>query len=192
MKAEHIRILANIFDKPGASARTRLIAMRRLCRSFTEQLDGIRAERRALRRQAGKLRPFLPFTRLAVEDLESQASAHRSPAKADLCLALASFGRILVLDRDGMAESLGFDGVCDLLNVNPAHRGAARRETCVRLSEIVFVDGLEDSAEHQGDDWKDGPLFNACHYAMVEFIRSNTAETRAALKEPPRLRLVRR
>lgn len=197
MKAEHLRILADLSARPTASARTRLIAIRRLCRAFALELDAIHAERRALRRQAGKLRPFLPFTRLAVADLERQAANHRSDAKNDLCQALAGFGRMLTLDRDRMIASLGFDGLCDLLNVNPVHREELRQRERVELSDIVFVEGLEDSAEHQGEDWKDGPLFNACHYAMMELIRARrllpvlSASARPFAPRPPlKLRVV--
>ncbi|SFL45112.1 hypothetical protein [Azotobacter beijerinckii] len=193
MKAEHLHILADLSAQPTTSARTRLIAIRRLCRAFTRELDAIRAERRALRRQAGKLRPFLPFTRLAVADLERQAVSHRSDAVEDLCQALASLGRILVQDREGMAESLGFDGLCDLLNVNPRHRHEAHRAERCGFLEVIFVEGLEDSAEQRGGGWRDGPLFNACHYAMMEVIRANAAESRApAAQQPPKLRLVKR
>ncbi|GAB3394968.1 hypothetical protein [Azotobacter armeniacus] len=197
MKAEHLHILADLSARPTASARTRLIAIRRLCRAFALELDAISAERRALRRQAGKLRPFLPFTWLAVDELERQAADHRSEVKNDLCQALAGFGRMLMLDHKRMIESLGFDGLCDLLNVNPVHRNEIRRREHAELSEIVFVEGLEDSAEHQGADWKDGPLFNACYYAMMELIRTRpqlpvlfASDKPFGPKLPPRLRIV--
>lgn len=47
--------LCNIGMKPGISAATQLITTRRICRAIADQLDVIRSERRALRRQAGKL-----------------------------------------------------------------------------------------------------------------------------------------
>ncbi|MFD1692214.1 hypothetical protein ACFSHR_13910 [Azotobacter chroococcum] len=137
MKAEHLRLLVELSDRPTATVRTRLIAIRRLCRVLAQELDVIRAERRALRRQAGRLRPFLPFTKLAVADLERQAASHRYDAMNDLCQALASFGRLLVLGRKEIAGALGFDGLCDLLNVNPVQRVALRGEGlsgCWRLS----------------------------------------------------------
>ncbi|WKN22418.1 hypothetical protein [Azotobacter vinelandii] len=171
MKAEHLHLLADISSRPTATARTRLIAIRRLCRAFTQELEAIDAERRALRRQAGRLRVFLPFTGLAVSDLERQASACRRDARHDLRRALASFGRRLMRERQGISETLGFDDLCDLLNVNPVHRGALCRRTGAGFAEIVFIEGLEDSAEHQGRDWKDGPLFNACYYAMIGLLR---------------------
>ncbi|NHN79306.1 hypothetical protein HA520_18825 [Azotobacter chroococcum] len=193
MKAEHLRLLVELSDRPTATVRTRLIAIRRLCRVLAQELDVIRAERRALRRQAGRLRPFLPFTKLAVADLERQAASHRYDAMNDLCQALASFGRLLVQGRKEIAGALGFDGLCDLLNVNPVQRVALRGEGPVRLLELVFVEALEDSAEHQGESWKDGPLFNACHYAIVEFIHANAADARRApVVSPPKLRLVKR
>ncbi|WP_244307115.1 hypothetical protein [Azotobacter salinestris] len=96
-----------------------------------------------------------------------------------------------------MIEPLGFDGLCDLLNVNPVHRSELRRRTRVGLVEIVFIEGLEDSAEHQGDDWKEGPLFNACYHAMIELFRERrpspaqaTSCSLPAKRPAPRLRVV--
>ncbi|MFB8830737.1 hypothetical protein ACE0DR_18540 [Azotobacter sp. CWF10] len=196
MKAEHLHRLADISARPTATARTRLIAIRHLCRAFARELKAIDAERRALRRQAGKLRAFLPFTRLAVSNLERQAGTCRSDAKSDLCRALASLGRRLMRDQK-MIEPLGFDSLCDLLNVNPVHRSELCRHARAGLAEIVFVEGLEDSAEHQGDDWKEGPLFNACYHAMIERLRERrqspalaTSCSPPAKRPAPRLRVV--
>ncbi len=189
MKAEQLHILAELSARSTASAHTRLIAIRRLCRVLAHELEDIRAERRALRRQAAKLKPFLPFTRLAMADLERQAACHRSAAMGDLCRALAILGRRLLQDREEMAETLGFDGLCDLLNVNPCHRHEAREAGQCGLLGVIFVEGLEDSAEQRGNDRRDGPLFNACHYAMVEFLRASSVGARAPM-QPPKLSLV--
>lgn len=68
--------LCNIALKPGVSATTQLITSRRICRAIADQLDFIRSERRALRRQAGKLKAFFPFTRQAIAELEERAQEH--------------------------------------------------------------------------------------------------------------------
>ncbi|MNG17146.1 hypothetical protein D3C84_1011110 [compost metagenome] len=67
--------------------------------------------------------------------------------------------------------TLGFDAVCDLLNVNRVEREQARAEGVADLAEMIFVRNLEDSASHRGEDWKRGPLFDACLAAMAEFMR---------------------
>lgn len=170
MKAAHVRTLANIASKPSASPSVKLVAARRVCRLFCLELDTITAERRALRRQAAKLRAFLPFTAATVADLEQQADNHMIHSAANLRTALAGFGRVLVLDAEGVAAALGFDAVCDLLNINPAHREQARKDGGESLRGLVFIAGAEDSAEQHAADWNNGPLFRACLLAMREFM----------------------
>nr|WP_314658193.1 hypothetical protein [uncultured Pseudomonas sp.] len=163
--------LCDIASKPGISASTQLITTRRICRNIGRNLDSIRAERRAMRRHAGKLKAFLPFTRQAIADLEQRAQTHRSDERAKALVALAGFGQSLLFDHDGLAQALGFERLCDLLNVNTVEREQARREGVTNLEDLVFTHALEDSAERRGQDWNDAPLFNACHAAMADFIR---------------------
>ena len=70
--------LCNIALKPGVSATAQLVTTRRICRAIAEQLDVVCSERRALRRQAGKLEAFLPFTPHAIAELEERAQEYRS------------------------------------------------------------------------------------------------------------------
>lgn len=163
--------LCDIAAKPGISASTQLITTRRICRNISSNVDSIHAERHAMRRQAGKLKAFLPFTRQAIADLEEQAQTHRSVERAKALVALAGFGQSLLLDHDGLGQSLGFERLCDLLNVNALEREQARRDGITSLSDLVFIHALEDSAERRGQEWNDAPLFNACHAAMADFIR---------------------
>lgn len=163
--------LCDIASKPGISASTQLITTRRICRNISRNLDAIHAERRAMRRQAGKLKAFLPFTRQAIADLEEQAQTHRSVERAKALVALAGFGQSLLFDRDSLAQALGGERLCDLLNVNTVERQQARRDGITTLNDLVFTHALEDSAERRAQDWNDAPLFNACHAAMTDFIR---------------------
>lgn len=163
--------LCDIALKAGISASTQLITTRRICRNIGRNLDSIRAERRAMRRQAGKLKAFLPFTRQAIADLEQQAMAHREDEWSKAKAALAGFGQSLLFDHDGLARALGFDRMCDLLSVNTVEREQARRDGSTSLEGLVFTHALEDSAERRGQDWNEAPLFNACHAAMADFIR---------------------
>ncbi|MFJ3075300.1 hypothetical protein [Pseudomonas sp. NPDC087029] len=163
--------LCDIALKPGISASTQLITTRRICRNISRNLDSIHAERRAMRRQVGKLKAFLPFTRQAIADLEEQAQTHRSVERAKALVALAGFGRSLLFDHDGLAQALGFERLCDLLSVNTVERERARQEGVTNLEGLVFTHALEDSAERRAQEWNDPPLFNACHAAMADFIR---------------------
>lgn len=163
--------LCDIALKPGISASTQLITTRRICRNISRNLDAIHAERRAMRRRAGKLKAFRPFTRKAIADLEEQAQKHRSLERAKALVALAGFGRSLLFDHDGLAQALGFDRLCDLLNVNTVEREQARRDGITSLNDMVLIHALEDIAERRGQEWNDAPLFNACHATMVDFIR---------------------
>lgn len=162
--------LCDIAMKPGISASTQLITTRRICRNISRNLDSIHAERRAMRRQAGKLKAFLPFTRQAIADLEQRAQTHRSDDRGKAMVALAGFGRSLLFDHDGLAQALGFDRLCDLLSVNTVEREQAMRDGSTSLEGLVFTHALEDSAERRGQEWNDAPLFNACHAAMADFI----------------------
>ena len=163
--------LCDIALKPGGSASTQLITTRRICRNIASNLDSVRGEQRAMRRQAGKLKAFLPFTRQAIADLEQQAQAHREDERGKAVAALAGFGQSLLFDHDGLAGALGFDRMCDLLSVNAVEREQARRDGVTSLEGLVFTHALEDSAERRGQEWNDAPLFNACHAAMADFIR---------------------
>lgn len=164
--------LCNIALKPGISASTNLITIRRILRNIAQQLDEIQAERRTLRRKAAKLKAGLPFTRHAIEGLELEATQHRERARADGKSILAEFGTSLMFDREGFADALGFERMCDLLGVNPAHRRMAQACGEICLRDIVYMARLEDSSTGYGDDWgAGGPLYRACHAAMVRFIK---------------------
>jgi len=164
--------LCNIGMKPGISTATQLITTRRICRAIADQLDVIRSERRSLRRQAGKLKAFLPFTRQAIAELEVRAQEHQEAIRSGAWSALAGFGQSLMFDREGLAQALGFDQMCDLLGVNPVHRDRASTDGDISLRGVAFLSQLEDSADRKSDEWgAGGPLYRACHAAMIRFIR---------------------
>ncbi|MFP7637417.1 hypothetical protein ACLIMJ_04950 [Pseudomonas veronii] len=164
--------LCNIALRPDISASTQIITTRRICRAIAEQLDAIRSERRALRRQAGKLKAFLPFTRQTIAELEEQASEHQKATRSGAWGALAGFGQSLMFDREGLAQALGFDLMCDLLGVNPVHRQQASADGDTSLRGVAYLSQLEDSAGHKRGDWgTGGPLYRACHAATIRFIR---------------------
>lgn len=164
--------LCNIALKPDISAATRLITARRICRTLANQTDSIRAERRVLRRQARKLKAALPFTRKTIENLERQAKDHQRKAYNMAQLALADYGQHLVADHDGLAAALGFDRLCDLLGINLVHRQQAFESGGCDINELVFISRMEDSSTLYGNEWgSGGPLYRACHAAMIRFIK---------------------
>jgi hypothetical protein len=98
-----------------------------ICRLYAADLDALNAERRILYRQVRLASRFLPFTAAAVTALEWQAASHTEERRESLRSALLGFGRML-LDTDNLTAALGFDGLYDLLSINPVHREQARRD----------------------------------------------------------------
>ncbi|NMY23803.1 hypothetical protein [Pseudomonas sp. WS 5410] len=166
-----VRELVRIAQKPGASMSTSLITTRRICRVFGERFDAIRSERRAFRREAGKLRHHLPFTANKIYELREQSSQHRKEQFDDLRKVLAGFGRSLMLDTEGLTDGLGFDRLCDLLEVNIVEREKVRVDGSTSVSDLVFAHAIEESAARRKQEWNDTPLFNACHLAFADFLK---------------------
>lgn len=171
MSTSLVIALVDIARKPGASMSTSLITTRRICRTFGARLDSIRAERRAIRREAGKLRHYLPFTAAKIYEIQQRANEHRHTEWEDVRTVLAAFGRSLMLDTEGLANGLGFDRLCDLLAVNTVERETARKDGLADLADLVFAYALEESAARRGQACNDGPLFNACQLATANFIK---------------------
>ncbi|MBV2132706.1 hypothetical protein KRX52_07795 [Pseudomonas sp. MAP12] len=164
--------LANIGLKPTTTARDMLTIARRIVRRLCEVRRANHEAQRALRRLAAIRREHLPFTRHNVEELERLADEHRAKLEATRAV-LVGYGRLILLDQCGYAESLGFEALADLLNINRADRERARREGWHTLSDLVAIHDLENSAERRGDRWGDGsPLYQACQLALVEFMRT--------------------
>lgn len=169
MTTNLIRTLAHIGDKPGTSQRDHLTIGRRVVRVLCERRQNIHTERRALRREAGKLREHLPFTQRAAERLEQQAREHRAEELEKVRSLLVGYGRLILLDLDGYAEALGFEALADLLNINRVDRERARREGWTTLRDLIAIHDLENSAERRGDG---SPLHQAYQLAIMEFIRT--------------------
>ncbi len=173
MNQNIIKALANIMEKPGTTKRDTLAISRRVTRYICQQRRHLLTERHALRRKARKLRQYLPFTALAVAELEQQASDHNAELLEAYRRVLAAYGRSIIHDQEGIAAALGFDQLAVLLNINPVHHEQAKREGGETLQGLVFVARMEDSASGFADEWgAGGPLFEACMVALGEFIRT--------------------
>lgn len=168
-----VRTLADIGLKPTVTKRDTLTIARRVCRHACAVRDEVRHQRRELRRKARKLRQFEPFTKLAADMMEEQSRNHRAAEWESVRRVMLGYGRLILLDRDGIADALGFDALADLLNINRADREKAHREGWRTLSDLVGVHDLENSSERRSDEWGAGsPLYEAAFLAMVEFIHS--------------------
>ncbi|MBT8768075.1 hypothetical protein [Metapseudomonas boanensis] len=168
-----IRSLANIGSKLIVTPRDNLTIARRIVRRMCEERDKIYGERRELHRKARKLRQFEPFTMLAADKMEQQAREHRATELNSIRLVLLGYGRLIVLDRESIADQLGFEALADLLNINSVDRERARREGLRTLAELIAVNDLENSAERRSDKWGAGsPLYQASLAAIQEFIRA--------------------
>lgn len=168
-----VRTLADIGLKPTVTKRDTLTIARRVCRHACAVRDEIRHQRRELRRKARKLRQFEPFTKLAADMMEEQSRNHRAAEWENVRRVLLGYGRLIVLDREGIAETLGFEALADLLNINRVDREQARREGWRTLADLIAIHGLENSADHRCDEWgARSPLYEAAFLAMVEFIHS--------------------
>lgn len=163
--------LCMIASKQPQQASTFLIVARRICRILSQRREQIRDESRQFWREAKGMEKYRPFTDGSIRELQSRAVEHRAEEGRQMRKVMAAFGYSIIHDRDGIAASLGFDKLCDLLAVNAVEREEARRDGITDLAGLVFGYVLEESASRRGQDWNDAPLFNACQLAFAQFIR---------------------
>lgn len=97
-------------------------------------------------RQANKLRHSSPFAQRRADTLEQQARDHRVAEMAGVVDVLEAYGRVLVLDREGYAKALA-----DLLNITRTDRARSLQKGSFYLTDLVAIEGLENSAERRGD-----------------------------------------
>ena len=193
-----MRRLADIVEKPCICPMVKLVTTRRICRVFAQGLSTIYAERRALKRQAAKQKEFLPFTRQRVADLERQAREHRSESLEHFQNSLVNIGIELLLDKEGLADSLGFDRLCDVLSLSQVRRDQARQEGEASIFELACSTLPEGSTDLRRDAWVYGdPLLQACCSGWEEFARECIrrqidpfAPGEAFGPKPPKLRVV--
>lgn len=164
--------LAAIARKPALSHRTMLILTRRVVQQGLRHREQIRAERRIFRREAGKLKAYLPFAEKQIDELMEKSRTHRQADVAEIKKGLVGTGYHLIHDTDGTYSAIGFEGMCDLLNINPVHRQAIQRDE-LSLAGLIYIARLENSAASRSEEWGEGgPLFEACFAAMCDWIRT--------------------
>jgi hypothetical protein len=161
--------LNEIAAKPNASPGTLLIVTRRTCRILVSIRDDIGRQRREFLRTAIKARRDLPQSASDIEMLEDLAVTHRRDELEYARARLIEFGRLMSSDGSGLAQRLGFDRMCDILNVNPVHRTDIRPERRSTFNGLIFEARVEDSADVKNELWASGgPLCEAFYAAYLD------------------------
>ncbi|WP_062388751.1 hypothetical protein [Pseudomonas abietaniphila] len=162
-----------IARKPNLPPRAMFILTQRCIRISLRHMEQIREERRVFRREAGKLKAYLPFTQSQIETLVSKSMTHREQDMQRIKQGLVGFGYHLIKDTDRVFETVGFEGICDLLSINPVHRRDALLNEEQSLAGLIYVARLENSASPKSEDWgSGGPLYEACFMAMVNWLKT--------------------
>jgi hypothetical protein len=136
-----------IASKPGVSPSTLLIVSRRTCRILIDIRDRICWERNNVRRTAVKAGRDLPRSASDLEMLEDLAATHRDDEYKYVRARLVEFGSLLSADGSNVAGRLGFDRLCDILNVNPIRRAQIPLSHRKPLRRLIHDESAEDSAE---------------------------------------------
>lgn len=175
---EHLNALAAIANKPGASPRTVLIATRRACRLMAVEYARIYGEHERLKRQRAALERAMPFTRAKVETITGRLCLLEGIATETAAIMVA-VAELLAADGPGYSRSLGFDALCDLLEVHPLHRERARQNG-ESIGHIVGAD-LESSNTRRGlRAWFEESPLTAAFSAGVRYVHAEQmAQARA-------------
>lgn len=164
MKPEHAERLLQLFELTHLSPRSRLILARRIARhTWSERLQS-HADFDAKLKNAAK-------NELAhIKHARNQASQlYRN--------ILNDIGTWLCQNEVALIKKYGFEGICDVLEVNRMHRAEVRtKDKEGIISAIAFTLAFEDSAGvlsgRHPTEWKDGPLYQALR-ETVKAVRNN-------------------
>lgn len=180
MKPEHAKRLNQLLGMPHLTLRSQLILTRRLARDADAQRNLTRA---FFREEMAKAKAGLPFTK----DRLAKVEAVQKEARESFRAGLVEIGAWLYENDAALTARYGFDGICDLLEVNPVHRPDAIKyadDLGRAISAIAFVSGYEESASHHSRrrpaDSKEGPLFQV----FLEMMMKAMSENRAAMPDP--------
>lgn len=148
-----------------------LITSRRTARRAIHELSEAHAALRALRRQARKHRDSgNPVLARNAEVIESRiAEIKKDVALYDELLTL--IGHNLRGMADDIERLIPTPELLDILEVNPVDRAGLSADAGLR--EIVFINGLEDSATHRASETKEVPLFRALLSSMMASLEKD-------------------
>ncbi|MBA6043789.1 hypothetical protein [Pseudomonas lactis] len=172
--------LGELLVMPHISPRSRLIVVRRIARICNSQWVETREYFRELIKEAEL---GLPFTTAKLKKIDAMRSEARSQHKA----TSYQIGQWIYENDDLLTKLYGFDGVCEVLEVNPVHRPEVleyAEDQHRAIAAVAFIAGMEESASRQSGrqrpDYKDGPLFNVFMDMMIKAMKEN----RASMPDP--------
>lgn len=167
MKPEHAERLQTLVTVSHLSPRSRLLVLRRLARESHARWEVVKAFFDSEIKEAKAGLPSAAKALKMIRGLYKQARTGHERIASDV-------GRWL-LENDALLTTMyGFEGICELLEVNPVHRAEVVQyagDMDRAIFAIAFESGLEESASRQSGrhpaDWKDGPLFSV----FLEMLR---------------------
>lgn len=163
-----------IAAKPNSAPSTLLIVTKRTCRILLQIREDICRERREFLRTAQKAKRDLPYSALDIEMLEDLAETHRDDEYQYVRARVVDLASAMSSDASGVAKALGFDRLCDILNVNPIHRTLARIDGGRTLRGLIFEARVEDSVDVKPPMWSGGPLCEAFYAAYCDDLLKKT------------------
>ena len=161
MKPEHAERLQTLVTVKHLSPRSRLLVLRRLARESHARWEIVQAFFDSEIKEAKAGLPSAAKALKMIRGLYKRARAGHERISSDV-------GQWL-LENDALLTTMyGFEGICELLEVNPVHRAEVVQyagDMDRAIFAIAFESGLEESASRQSGrhpaDWKDGPLYQA-------------------------------
>lgn len=161
MKPEHVFRLGLLIEQPHLSLRSQLILVRRMARHLNTERELTNSDFKA---EARKAKAEHPFTKRRMAKIKEAQGKSLEASES----GLIDIGAWLYKNDEALTAHYGFEGICDLLEVNPVHRAEVikyAKNMTKALAAIAFDSGLEESASRQSGrqtaDWKDGPLYQA-------------------------------
>lgn len=168
MPLAHFHKVLDICSRPDTSLRTLLIAFRRIVRHAIAAEALSETELGVMIRQAKRQLPFAKARLADLEKLRRESIANRRQM-------LSAFGRWARDHHQQIEAELGWEGLCDILSVNPVHRSEIKRPER-GLFAITWIGGwYEDSATHWGKWYQTGagPITRAIEVCMQEWMLQN-------------------
>jgi hypothetical protein len=145
-----------------------LIMARRDIRKTVQALSSKREEAQQCRRKARVLKQRGgPFDAARIALLERMADDISDGCKP-LTENLKQSGMFLAEVAPLFDAGTTLAQRCEILGVSVVDRDVLTEAD--GLHQIVFAHGLEDSASSRGEDWKNGPLFQALSRVFMDFL----------------------